>query len=124
MIPSVSVEYIPPQPVKDSLDLYIDKLADEYECVDCPSNFRHLDKNNRYSYSCLQFQEATFIAKVKDYNLLPSAEEHEIFNLIYDCNFQKKLARLMFENEKYAWMHWRTSVERGLGYPPVGLAQR
>lgn len=111
-------DVVPPQ--KDELDLYIDRLANEFECVNCPENFRHLDNNNEYSYSCLQFQEQTFIWKVKDYNLLPAAEDGEILNLIYDCDFQKKLARLMFENEPDAWKHWRTSVEkRGLGYPPT-----
>lgn len=104
---------------KDELDLYIDKLAD-YECTNCPENFRIIDSNGKYSYGCLQFQESTFIAKVKDYNLLPSAEDGEIINLIYACDFQKRLAKLMFQNEKDTYKHWYTSVEiRGLGRPPV-----
>lgn len=97
-------------PKKDVLDLYIDRLANEFECVNCPDNFRHMDLNGKYSYSCLQFQENTFLLKSHDY---------KIYGSIYDCNFQKKLARAMFENDPSAWRHWRTSVERGLGMPPV-----
>jgi hypothetical protein len=106
---------------KDALDIWIDRLA-EFECKNCPDNFRHLDKNNRYSYSCLQFQEDTFRAEIRRYKLLPFAEDEELMNFIYDCPLQKSLARYMIlaEGSRAARSHWLTSVIiRGLGDPPV-----
>lgn len=113
-----SEEQIKREKYEADLGRYIDDLADKYECPNCPPNFRIIDSNNKYSYGCLQFQEATFVSEVARYGLLPEAEPAEVMNLIYDCDFQKKLAMLMFLNDPYAWMHWRTSVWRGLGLPP------
>lgn len=109
----------PPTKTIDALDAYINRLAHDYECVGCGANYRRIDSNGKYSYSCLQFQEETFVDRVVRYKLLPDSERTEIMNWIYDCDFQKKVARKMFENEKDAWTHWRTSVKRGLGKPPV-----
>jgi len=103
----------------DDLDVYIENLI-RYECPGCPDNFRIVDSNGHYSYSCLQFQEKTFVWKAKEYGILPEAEEQEIINLIYDCETQKRVARAMFENEPDAWKHWYTStITKGLGLPPV-----
>jgi hypothetical protein len=96
---------------------WVDGLA-EKECKDCPPLFKRIDDNGKYSYSCLQYQEATFVADVKYYDLLPYAEDQEIMNWIYDCQFQKQLAVVtILDNPKYA-SKWRTTVEdRGYGYP-------
>ena len=114
--------YFPIEEVrKDMLDLWLDRLAD-FECQNCPDNFRHLDKNNLYSYGCLQFQKNTFYAEVRRYKLLPFTEDAELMNWIYDCQFQKSLARYMIQAGGFASArsHWYTSVVlRGLGYPPV-----
>ncbi len=122
IVKTASVTTQPPQEETkiptDALTAYINRLADEYECAGCGPNYRRLDSNGKYSYSCLQFQERTFVDRVKEYRLLPRAEAAEIMNWIYDCDFQKQVARKMFENEPNAWVHWRTSVERGLGMPP------
>lgn len=119
--------YIAEEPIRhDALDQYIDTLANEYECRDCPELFKRLDSNNRYSYGCLQFQEATFISSVKRYKLLPQAEDHEIMNFIYDCEFQKTVAREMFLSEKDAANHWFTSIYKGHppARPPLGAPPR
>lgn len=101
----------------DSLDLYIDRLAHNYECKDCDlSYYRKLDSNSQYSYSCLQFQQETFFREVDRY--LPSIQINKDV-MIYDCAFQKALARQMFLHDTNAWKHWQTSVKRGLGLPPT-----
>ena len=116
-------EAVPPVEVKkDALDLWIDELA-EYECTGCAKDpykiIAVLDNNNKYSHGCLQFQEATWIGYVGQYDLMPHAEPHERMNRIYDCPFQKQVAKLMIEEDWNNWRHWRTSVEvKGLGYPP------
>ena len=38
---------------------------------------------------------------------------------LYDCGFQRKLARLMIEDDYAAWKNWYNSVaKKGVGYPP------
>ena len=70
-----------------------------------------MDTNNRYSYACLQFQEATFNSYSKRYGLEGD---------IYTCADQKIVARKMIEENPNNWRHWYTSVaKRGLGKPPV-----
>ena len=99
----------------DEIDLYINKLAD-YECRNCPVDFRIVDVNGYYSYSCLQFQKRTFVHYAK--RLLPEIEEKEYDNLIYNCDIQKKLAKqMLLEDPENIW-HWANSVKRGLGLPP------
>jgi len=107
-----------PQFKKDALDIYIDRLA-KYECSNCPDNYRRIDSNGYYSYSCLQFQKATFLQAVKKYRF-PEGQSADYLDLmIYNCDFQKKLAREMFLNEPNAYLHWKTSIiTRGLGLPP------
>lgn len=105
--------------VEDALDAWINELA-RFECEGCGTRYRRLDSNNKYSYSCLQFQEATFREMVRLYD--PSLP-HELFGeIIYDCSYQKQLARAMFEDQGVkASRHWYTSIyKRGLGEPPVG----
>ena len=63
------------------------------------------------SYGLLQFKEATFKSKVRQYNLLPEAEDSEIMNWIYDGQFQLKLARLILE-EKNGWRAWTNCMDK------------
>ncbi len=102
----------------DKLDAWIDSLvAKESEGK---SHIKILDHNDRYSYGCLQFQMETFESYIKRYDLLPHAEDSELENMIYDCDFQKLLTRKMIEEDPENWRHWYTSVaKRGLGVPPV-----
>lgn len=104
---------------RDAIDEWIDRLA-EYECEGCGENFRKLDRNGKYSYSCLQFQKQTFDSYVKRFALLPHATPEEYENFIYDCEFQKGLARLIIERDYGSVRnHWFTSiVTRKLGMPP------
>ncbi|HOM27379.1 MAG TPA: hypothetical protein PKV21_07730 [bacterium] len=90
---------------------------EKYECRNCPVGFVRLDKNNKYSYSCLQFQEETFMRNLKKFypETYNSIEGEEWKNLIYDCDFQKELAYKMIENDRKAIYNWRTSIRRGLG---------
>jgi hypothetical protein len=53
----------------------------------------HQDRDGGSNYGCLQFRERTFRVFVKKFNLAPNAEPDEVMNLIYDCGFQKRLAR-------------------------------
>ncbi len=71
-----------------------------------------LDTNNKHSFSCLQFQMSTFKQYVKRYNLLPEAEDHEIENMIMDCDFQKLVAYKMLEENPNNILHWRTSARK------------
>lgn len=99
------------------MDGYINKLA-VYECRGCPSDFSKIDTDGERVYSCLQFKKSTFTEQVIKFDLLPEAEESDIMNMIYDCDFQKYLAKLMLEeNPEFIW-RWATSVKRGLGLPP------
>jgi hypothetical protein len=108
----------PIQQAPDDLDAWVNKLAAEFECVGCRPLYRRIDSNGKYSYGCLQFQERTFTDSVKRYGLLPEAEDQEILNQIYDCDFQKQVARQMLLHEVDGCMHWKTSVLRGAGAPP------
>lgn len=99
------------------IDIWLDGLA-WYESQN-HADIKHLDSNNRYSYGCLQFQMETFSSYIKRYGLLPNAEEGEYANWIYDCDFQRDLAKRMLAEDRNNWQHWYTSVEiRGLGLPP------
>lgn len=103
-------------PFRSQLDLYLDKLV-KYECHGpCLKNprFRIIDSNGKYSYSCLQFQEATFFSMTKKYNI-----EIKAWDDIYNCDIQKKVAKAMWMDTKAATkVHWYHSIViRGLGLP-------
>ena len=104
--------------IRDALDEWIDELA-VYECNGCPANFRILDRNLRYSYGFWQFQEETFSQYTQRYGIAKSREE--ALAMIYDETVQRKLVRLMIEENPNNWKHWATSVRRGLGEPPQDL---
>lgn len=103
--------------VVESPDIWgwIDKLAF------CESGNRSdiviLDTNGRYSYGCLQFQEATFRQYVARYNMLPHATHDEVMNLIFNCDFQKKLAHKMLEENYKNWRHWYNCSTKKIGLP-------
>lgn len=100
------------------LEEWIDKL-EKFECEGCISPYRRIDSNGLYSYGCFQFQEETFREQVRKYNLAPYADYGEIMNFIYDCDFQKRLTKIMLEDNYQNYLHWKTSVLiRGLGLPP------
>ncbi len=105
----------------DNLTEWIDRL-EQYECRNCPVGYNRIDVNGELSYGCLQFQMATFKEQV---NLLyevdtSNFEQADWENLIYSCDFQKRLAYKMIEYDCDNWQHWRTSVaKRGLGVPPI-----
>lgn len=104
--------------VRTPLDRWIDKLV-EYESHG-RTQIKILDHNGYYSYGCLQFQMPTFKAYVERYGLLPEAEDSELQNMIYDCDFQKSLTKRMIQEDSANWQHWYTSVAiKGLGEPPL-----
>ncbi len=108
-------------PLRDLSPLrkWLDRLAEEFECPGCASNYKRIDSNGKYSYGCLQFQEATFKAAIRRNKALVGVEDNELMNYIYDCEFQKDLAEIMWQSEgASAYYHWRTSIDRGLGMPP------
>jgi len=101
---------------KDKLDLWLDRLA--LKESQGKTHVKILDHNNRYSYGCLQFQMQTFESYVQKYNLLPDTESAELENMIYDCDFQKILAKKMIEDDYTNWRNWYTSAKTKIGLPP------
>jgi len=73
-------------------------------------NCKIIDSNNRYSYSCLQFQADTFVAM---------SDKYDIHGSIYDCDVQKKIARAMLMDNPNNWKHWYNSTTKKIGLPPV-----
>lgn len=106
---------------REKLDVYLSVLTWTYECTrDCQmaerlnEEYKRIDSNGKYSYGCLQFQEQTWFAMTKKYNVDPFENGG-----IYNCDQQWKVARAMFtEDPVGASMHWKTSIyDRGLGLP-------
>ena len=77
----------------------------------------HRDLDGRLYYGCLQFREKTFRFFVQKYDLAPKVEGSETMDLIYDCEFQKRLAARMIRQNPANWKHWRNTVGR-IGLPP------
>jgi hypothetical protein len=77
----------------------------------------HQDRDGRNYYGCLQFRESTFRFFVKKYNLAPDAEESEVMDLMFDCEFQKRVAGHMLRDNPENWKHWKFTVGR-IGLPP------
>lgn len=103
---------------QDALDVWLDRLA--YIESEGRERIKILDHNKRYSYGCLQFQMQTFKSYIKKYDLLEDGDSTDLNELIYDCGFQKVLARLMIEDDYSNWRNWYTSVTaKKLGFPPV-----
>ena len=105
----VKAEYV------KNVNLWIEKLS----IVESGNNasIRILDSNQKYSTGCLQFQDATFLTYVRRYKMLPSAEDDEVMNYLYDCDFQKLLGTMMILENFNNWQHWFNSTNK-IGYPP------
>ena len=98
---------------------WIEKL-EEYESsiVEDKDNYKRVDVNGYYSYSCMQFQLYTFWGYYEEWKEMKVTEK-EARELIANCERQKRLAVWMIKDDYSNWTHWRYSVEkRGLGYPP------
>jgi hypothetical protein len=89
---------------------YDDWLAD---LEHCESSGREdiviLDTNNRYSYSCLQFQERTF----NHYTARYGFEDYDIMN----CEHQKDVANEMLKENYNNWRHWFNCSTKKIGLP-------
>ena len=79
----------------------------------------HRDRNGQLYYGCLQFHERTFRAYARKFHLLPNMKRSEAMALIYDCEFQKRLATLMIEDDPGNWRHWKGTVRKRVGLPPA-----
>jgi hypothetical protein len=103
---------------KDSLDLWLDKLA---FCESGGSTtIEIIDSNKQFSRGAFMFQDNTFIPAVKKLNLLPEAEDKEILNFVYDYEFAKKVARILIKNGE-DW-RWKNCV-RKIGKPPISMSE-
>ena len=80
----------------------------------------HRDRDGQLYYGCLQFQAKTFRVYVRRLHLLPGRSASEVMRQIYDCSFQKRLAAAMIRDDPNNWKHWRTTVEKRVGFPPMG----
>lgn len=98
-VPSVTAQAKIASPLKveeiTALDIWIERLAQKES--EGRERIKILDVNDKYSYGCLQFQEWTFKAYGAKYGILKDTANWE--NAIYDCNFQKQLAKKMIQNE-------------------------
>jgi len=95
------------------LEKYESSIVPEEE----KDNYKRIDTNGYYSYSCLQFQLYTFIEYYERWKGVELTED-EAREIIADCELQKDLAKWMIEQNPQNWRHWYNSVVRGLGYPP------
>lgn len=104
-------------PASSELDRWIDDLV-QLES-EGRTDLRIVDVNGYYSYGCLQFQKRTFEKYGLMYNVISASDLPNIKKLIYDCDLQKKLAKLMIQDNYGNWKKWYTSVtKKGMGPPP------
>lgn len=104
--------------VTTNLDLWLNKLA--FAESNNRANIKVLDVNGRYSYGCLQFQMATFKSYADRYDLADPATVTDWEALIYDCSFQKQVAKRMIQEKPGNWRHWGyTVLNKGIGFPPA-----
>ena len=109
----------PTKPVSDPLGDWIDKLAKHEACP--PEGI--IDVNGKRSFGPFCYQTQTFLWFMSYFrkhgvDLAPHAEDRELANLISDSNIQKRLTRLIFEDNLNNWIHWRLTVTKKIGYPP------
>ena len=78
-----------------------------------------------FSYGRYCYKKGTFLGFVRLYNLMPQAEDNEVFNMMGDPKFQDILTRAVFENNPKDRVHWRNTVLgneklgiKGIGLPP------
>ena len=84
----------------------------------------HRDRDGQLYFGCLQFHAKTFRVYVRKFHLLPNSSRSETMRRIYDCAFQKRLAALMIRDDPQTWRHWRGTVEKRVGLPPVDVDDR
>ena len=90
------------------MDTWLNKLSKAESGND--SKLIFLDRNNKYSYSCLQFQKETWNTYSKKFGIQGD---------IMDCTKQKQLAVLMVQSNYNLWRSWFTSCAiKGVGKPP------
>ncbi len=102
--------------VNTNLDAWIENLA----LLESKgrNNIKVLDYNGLHSFGCLQFQISTFAEFGTKYGFF--SQNDNIGKLIYDCELQKKIAKLMILENPDNWRRWYTSVvTKGLGLPPI-----
>ncbi len=102
-----------------ALDAWIDDLVQAES--EGKTHIKILDVNGYYSYGCLQFQKWTFIHYGLQYNVLTEDDLPNVGKLIYDCNLQKQLAKLMITDHYRNWRQWYNSTKK-LGLPPKETA--
>jgi hypothetical protein len=114
------IQEFKPEPLDDWLNQLVNKESNG------KASIKILDTNGYYSYGCLQFQMRTFLEYGNKYDVFSNAEIEHLDKLIYDCDFQKRLAKLMIQDNPNNWRHWHTSVTKGgIGLPPtLKLASR
>lgn len=97
------------------MDIWLAKLA--FQESQGKSHIKILDVNGKYSYGCLQFQEGTFRTYALKYGFISRTTPTE--SKIYDCELQKKIAKLMLAENYSNWRAWYTSSKtRSVGLPP------
>ena len=87
----------------------------------CPRNGM-IDSNGTSSYGKYCYQANTFIAFVREAEMAPHAERAEILNHIGDPEFQDHLTYWVFIHKPNVWKHWRNTVEKRIGLPPIDLS--
>lgn len=98
-----------------AMDIWLAKLA--YQESKGKNRIKVMDVNGMYSYGCLQFQEGTFRTYALKYRLMSPSTPTE--SKIYDCDLQKKIAKLMLAEDYSNWRAWYTSVTmKSVGLPP------
>ena len=105
------------KPSSDPLEKWLNSLA--FAESGNRQHLVHRDRDGQLYYGCLQFQAHTFRAYVRKLRLLPFSTSAQVMSRIYDCAFQKRLAAAMIRDDPNNWKHWRTTVEKRVGLPPV-----
>jgi hypothetical protein len=101
----------------DALEIWLNTLA--FAESGNRQHLVHRDRDGQLYYGCLQFKETTFRAYAKKFHLLAKGTRAEMMRRIYDCSFQKRLASLMIRDDPENWKHWRGTIEKRVGPPPV-----
>src|SRR3990167_9304868 len=109
------------------LNSWIELLGDHENCK--PEG---TPDSGSLSYGRWCYKTGTFLMFVRQFKMLPKAEDGEVLNLIGDEVFQRKLTRRVFEDNLNNWKHWECTVigarsercarygitGKGIGLPP------
>jgi hypothetical protein len=104
-------------PIPDLIDPWLNKLAKRENCS--PTGTWD---NGSFSYGAFCYKFNTFKGFVRQYELLPNAEDNELYNWIGDTNFQRELTELIVLYEppnvvRGLWLN--TITKKGVGLPPA-----